>query len=87
MAGLYSWFQILDCSFAKIFTYIDNYQASIDMALYETLYGGSRRSPLSWAEVEEISKVGPDLMGKNQEGYINTWLVMYNLELTEKLWG
>lgn len=42
------------------------------MALYETLYGGSSRSPLCWAEVEDISKVGLDLMGKDQEGCIDT---------------
>ena len=35
------------------FAYNDNYQASIQMAPYEALYGRPCRSPLCWIEVGE----------------------------------
>ena len=40
----------------------NNYQASIQMAPYEALYGRSCRSPLCWIEVGESSITGPDLI-------------------------
>ena len=40
------------------FTYINSYQASIQMVLY----GRPCRSPLGWTEVEESSINGPDLI-------------------------
>ena len=35
------------------FTYNNNYQASIEMALYEALYGRKCRTPIYWDEVGE----------------------------------
>ena len=43
------------------FSYNNNYQASIQMAPYEALYGRPCRSPLCWTEVGESSITGPDL--------------------------
>ena len=43
------------------FAYNNNYQASIQMAPYEALYGRPCRSPICWTEVEESSITGPDL--------------------------
>ena len=40
----------------------NSYQASIQMALYEALYGRPCRSPLCWTEVGESSITGPDLV-------------------------
>ena len=44
------------------FTYNNNYQASIQMAPYEALYGRLCRSPICWTEVGESSITGPDLI-------------------------
>ena len=44
------------------FTCNNSYQASIQMAPFEALYGRSCRSPLCWTEVGESSITGPDLI-------------------------
>ena len=49
------------------FTYNNNYQASIQMAPYEALYGRPCRSPLCWTEVGESSITGPDLIRDTSE--------------------
>ena len=41
------------------FAYNNSYQASIQMALYEALYGRPCRSPLCWTEVGESYITGP----------------------------
>ena len=49
------------------FTYNNSYQASIQMAPYEALYGRSCRSPIYWTEVGESSITGPDLIRDTSE--------------------
>ena len=49
------------------FAYNNSYQASIQMALYETLDGRPCRSPLCWTEVGESSITGPDLIRDTSE--------------------
>ena len=49
------------------FAYNNSYQASIQMAPYETLYGRPCRSPLCWTEVGESSITGPDLIRDTSE--------------------
>ena len=44
------------------FAYNNSYQASIQMAPYEALYGRPCRSPLYWTEVRDSSTTGPDLI-------------------------
>ena len=44
------------------FAYNNSYQASIQMAPYEALYGRPCRSPLCWTEVGESSITGPNLI-------------------------
>ena len=44
------------------FTYNNSYQASIQMAPYEALYGRPCRSPICWIEVGESPITGPDLI-------------------------
>ena len=44
------------------FTYNNSYQASIQMAPYEALYGRPCRSPICWKEVGESSITGPDMI-------------------------
>ena len=43
------------------FAYNNSYQASIQMAPYEALYGRPCRSPLCWTEVGESSITGPNM--------------------------
>ena len=49
------------------FAYNNSYQASIQMAPYEALYGRPCRSPLCWIEVGESSITGPDLIRDTSE--------------------
>ena len=44
------------------FAYSNNYQASIQIASYEALYGRLCRSSICWTEVGESSITGPDLI-------------------------
>ena len=45
----------------------NSYQASIQMAPYEALYGRPCRSPICWTEVGESSITGPDLIKDTSE--------------------
>ena len=49
------------------FAYNNSYQASIQMAPYEALYGRPCRSPLCWTEVGESSIIGPNLIRDTSE--------------------
>ena len=49
------------------FAYNNSYQASIQMAPYEALYGRPCRSPLCWTKVGENSIAGPDLIRDTSE--------------------
>ena len=44
------------------FAYNNSYQASIQMAPYEALYGRPCRSPICWTKVGESSITGSDLI-------------------------
>ena len=48
------------------FAYNNNYHSSIEMALYEALYGRKCRSPLCW-EVGARQLTGPELMQVTSE--------------------
>ena len=49
------------------FSYNHSYQASIQMAPYEALYGRPCRSPICWTEVGESSITSPDLIRDTTE--------------------
>ena len=49
------------------FAYNNSYQASIQVAPYEALYGGPCRSPQCWTEVGEIFITSPDLIRDTSE--------------------
>ena len=49
------------------FAYNNSYQASIQMAPYEALYGRLYRSSICWTEVGESSITGPDLIRDTYE--------------------
>ena len=44
------------------FAYNNNYQASINMTLYEALYGQKCRSLVYWFEVSEKRLIGPEFI-------------------------
>ena len=49
------------------FAYNNSYQASIQMAPYEALYGGPYRSPIRWTEVGESSITSLDMIRNTSE--------------------
>ena len=49
------------------FAYNNSYEAGIQMAPYEALYGRPCQSPICWTEVGESSITGPDLIGDTLE--------------------
>ncbi|XP_020091120.1 uncharacterized protein LOC109712101 [Ananas comosus] len=49
------------------FAYNNSYQASIEMALFEALYGRKCRSPIHWSEVGERVVLGPDVLREAEE--------------------
>lgn len=49
------------------FAYNNNYQASIQMAPYEALYGQRCRTPVCWTELSEPKLEGPDLVRDAEE--------------------
>ena len=49
------------------FSYNNSYQASIQMAPFEALYGRKCRSPLCWSEVGERALLGPELIQESAE--------------------
>ena len=52
------------------FAYNNSYQASIQMAPYEALYGRPWRLPICWTEVGESSTNGPYLIRDTSEKVI-----------------
>jgi hypothetical protein len=44
------------------FTYNNNYQATVEMAPYEALYGRKCQTPLCWEEVGDKQLIGPELV-------------------------
>ena len=61
------------------FTYNNSYQASIQMAPYETLYGRPCQSPVCWTEVGERPTTGLDLV---RDTYENVDLIRKRLLTT-----
>ena len=59
--------QVLEDMLLVEFAYNNSYQASIQMAPYEALYGRPCRSPLCWTEVGESSITCPDLIRDTSE--------------------
>ncbi|KAK8641019.1 hypothetical protein V6N13_008770 [Hibiscus sabdariffa] len=49
------------------FAYNNSYQASIQMAHFEALYGRRGRTPLCWSELDENKVLGPQLIRDTEE--------------------
>jgi hypothetical protein len=48
------------------FSYNNNYQASLKMLPFETLYGRKCRIPLYWTRLEEDSSLDPNLFNRQK---------------------
>ena len=46
------------------FSYNNSYQASIEMAPFEALYGRKCRSPVYWDDIGERKILGPELIAR-----------------------
>jgi hypothetical protein len=49
------------------FSYNNSYQASLQMAPFEALYGRKCRTPLNWSETGETQVFGPDIIKEAEE--------------------
>ena len=66
------------------FAYNNSYQASIQMAPYEALYGRPCRSPICWTEVGESSTTGPDLIRDTIEKLGLIWKCLLTTQSRQK---
>ncbi|KAK1661031.1 hypothetical protein QYE76_049190 [Lolium multiflorum] len=57
----------LDDMLYKEFSYNNSYQASLQMAPFEALYGRKCRTPLNWSEVGDSQVFGPDILREAEE--------------------
>jgi transposase InsO family protein len=62
------------------FSYNNSYQATIEMLLYEAIYGRKYQSPLYWENVDERQMLGPKLIQDTREKVMQHDLVGYNEE-------
>ncbi|KAK1681233.1 hypothetical protein QYE76_042081 [Lolium multiflorum] len=56
-----------DCRPYAEFSYNNSYQASLQMAPFEALYGRKCHTPLNWSEVGESQVFGPDVLREAEE--------------------
>jgi hypothetical protein len=56
-----------DCLPFAEFSYNNSYQASLQMAPFEALYGRKCRTPLNWSETGESQVFGPDIIKEAKE--------------------
>ena len=56
-----------DCLPFAEFSYNNSYQASLQMAPFEFMYGRKCRTPLNWSEVGESQIFGPDVLREAEE--------------------
>lgn len=58
------------------FSYNNGYQSSLNMTLYEALFGRRRMTPLNWLESREGRIDGPDLVSEEED---KVKVIRYNL--------
>jgi hypothetical protein len=56
-----------DCLPFAEFSYNKSYQASLQMAPFEALYGRKCRTPLNWSETRGSQVFGPDIIREAEE--------------------
>jgi hypothetical protein len=57
----------VDCLPFAEFSYNNSYQASLQMAPFEALYGRKYRTPLNWSETGDSKIFGPDILQEAEE--------------------
>ena len=62
------------------FSYNNSYQASIEMAPFEALYGRQCRTPLFWSQTGESQLFGPDIL-KEAEKHVQ--MVRENMKIAQ----
>ena len=67
------------------FVYNNTYQASMQMATYEALYGRPCRSPICWTEVGDSSITSPDLIRDTSEKVVDTVVSSHCSESAKEL--
>ena len=68
------------------FAYNNSYQASIEMAPYEALYGRRCRSPICWDEVGERKILGPEIVLKTcEKNRVNSGKITSSSKQTKEL--
>ncbi|KZV49483.1 hypothetical protein F511_13782 [Dorcoceras hygrometricum] len=67
------------------FTYNNSYQASIETAPYEALYGRKCRSPIHWDDVVERKETGPDIIEQTSKAIKRIRDRMKTAQRTEEL--
>jgi hypothetical protein len=68
------------CLSLVVFSYNNSYQASLNMAPFDALYGQRCRTPLNWSEAGERTLFSPDLV-KDAEDKVQ--LITENLNLAQ----
>ena len=66
------------------FAYNNSYQASIQMAPYEALYGRPCRSPIYWMEVGERPSTSSNLARNNSEKVDLIWMSLLGAQSWQK---
>ena len=51
------------------FVYNNSYQASLQMAPFQALYGRRCRTPLNWSETGDSRIFGPDMLKEGEEKF------------------
>jgi hypothetical protein len=62
------------------FSYNNSYQASIEMAPYEALYGWQCRTPLFWSQTKESQVFGPEVLRDTEK---QVQMVCESLKVTQ----
>ena len=66
------------------FSYNNSFQASIEMAPFEALYGRRCRTPLNWSESGERAFLGPDLVKEAKDHVLNIHKSLLTAQSREK---
>ena len=69
------------------FSYNNSYQASIQMAPYETLYERKCRSHICWDDIREMKLLGPDLILQTVEKVAKIKKYRKTAQDRQKKWG